>query len=98
VYGASDATAGELIVDGSFTGSAYGTSAGVVGCTQPAGAAPLLAMSPLAVAAPALLTPAEAVPAVRNETTAAVATATTDSLPGDMGTFVLLFSRLLFSR
>src|SRR5215472_1259725 len=37
VYGASEATAGELVAGGSSTGSAYGTSDGVVGRTQSAG-------------------------------------------------------------
>lgn len=50
VYGAFDATAGELAVAGSCTGSAYGTSDGVLGCTQPAGVAAVPA-PPSAVAA-----------------------------------------------
>jgi len=94
VYGASDVTVGELVVDGSLTGSAYGTSDGVVGCTQPAGVVRLLELLPLVVAAPPVLAPADATPAVRNETAATAATATAGSLPGDPGA-ILLFLRHL---
>ena len=88
MYGASAATAGELVVDGSFTGRAYGTSEGVVGFTSPVGVDRVLVERPLAFATPAMLAFAGVVPVATNETTAAVATATADSLPGDQGTFL----------
>jgi hypothetical protein len=98
VYGASDATAGELVADGSFTGSAYGTSDGVVGRTQFAGVTVLVLVAlPLVVAAFTVLAPAGVAPAVKNETTATAATAAAGSLPAGSapegrGTF-LLFGR-----
>jgi hypothetical protein len=107
VYGASDATVGELVVDGSFTGSEYGTSDGVVGCTQPAGVAlapeilPLVAAAPTVLAVLAVLVvlaPAEAAPAARNETAATTATATAESLPGEPSTFLLFLRYLVALR
>jgi hypothetical protein len=75
-------------VDGSFTGSAYGTSDGVVGLTHPAEVAPVLEAVPLAVAARVPLAPAGAAPPARNDTTVATAMATVGSLPGYQGTFL----------
>src|SRR5215469_8862780 len=85
VYGAFDATDGDVAVAGNCTGSAYGTSDGVLGCTQPAGVAAV----PATVAGAAVLAPAGAVPTAMNETTAAAATATVVRLPGSRGTFPL---------
>jgi hypothetical protein len=87
VYGASAATAGELAVEGSRTGRAYGTSAGVLGSTRLAPARP--AVSP-AVLAPEMLAPAGAAAVVRNETAASAATAAAGSLTGNSGLFLLV--------
>ena len=85
VYGASDATAGELVVAGSFTGSAYGTSDGVVGFTQLSGVLAAAALGAAAAPAGTLATaPAGAAPAAVKETAAAAETAMAASL----GTFL----------
>jgi hypothetical protein len=82
VYGASDATAGELAAAGSLTGSAYGTSGGVVGRTQPAGVlagdAVVLALAFAALRAAALAGTA----VLTNATAASAATAMASGLPG----------------
>src|SRR5215475_6938543 len=55
VYGASAATSGESFVDGSCTGSEYGTSDGVVGLTRSPGVAGLPGPGCEAAAVPAVL-------------------------------------------
>jgi hypothetical protein len=98
VYGAFDATAGELIVAGNRTGSEYGTSDGVLGCTQPDGRVSVVtALLPAAVA-PAGLAMAGAAPAATSEIAAAAATAAADRFPGGHGTLVLFLRYLVALR
>jgi hypothetical protein len=98
VYGAFDATDGELIEDGSRTGSAYGTSDGVLGCTKPDGLVSAVTALLPAAAAPAVLAMAGAAPAATSETAAAAATATAGRFPAGQGTLVLFLRYLVALR